>query len=105
MRITEAQLRQIIRQEVRALRESDHDDWSAPEPGALEMMELAGEATIRSNRGDTPRQVFNLMMAGLKKIGVDPYDGLPEIISHIRRAEGLSSFADQLEELALNRGF
>lgn len=104
MRITEQQLRRIIRQEVRALREGD-DDWSAPAPGALEMMELSGEATIRAQRGDRPGQVFDLVVAGLKRLGVDPYDGLPEVIGHIRRAEGLRSFADALEAIALSKGY
>ena len=104
MRITEAQLRRIIRQEVQALREGG-DDWSAPDPMELNMMELAGDAITRIKLGDRPAQVFALVMGGLKRLGVDPYDGLPDIIGRIRGAEGLRSFADRLEAMPLDRGY
>lgn len=106
MRITEGQLRRIIREEVGRLQEAGAaDDWSAPDPRELDKMELAGDATIRAKRGDSPRQVFELVMSGLKRLGVDPYDGMPEVIGHIRRAAGLRSFADALEALALDAGY
>ena len=105
MKITESQLRRIIRQEVRSLRESAGDDWSAPDPMELDMMELSGDAIARIKRGDRPAQVFALVMGGLKKLGVDPYDGLPDIIGRIRGAEGLRGFAQELEAMALDRGY
>lgn len=105
MRITEGQLRRIIREEVRALRESAADDWSAPDPGRLEMMEVAGDAITRIKRGDRPRQVLDQVMAALTRAGVDPYDGLPAVIGAIRRAQGLAPFAEELEALAMGQGY
>lgn len=106
MRITETHLRRIIRQEVRALRESSPaDGMSAADPYERGMLALVGDAIERANRGDSPRQVFTLAVGGLKKLGVDPYDGLPDVIGRMRGTQGLRRFAGQLEAMALDQGY
>ena len=85
MRITESQLRRLIRQEAHALREaSKADKFKAA---------IASKTTRKRNMSDENQQLATAAMDALTD-GADPYDVVKEIMSATFTSDGRGSGSD-----------
>jgi len=104
MRITESQLRRIIRQEVRSLREA-----FGPHTDILTISyPIADEAIKRLKMGDSASMILQQIIKDIKTRGYSAYEALPVVITSIReKGQGPMNraLADELEALDLDRGY